>query len=570
MRAASDRQQNAVKGITNLLTIIDQANANRNQAQSDIKTYTQAYNDAITNQRAAQNDILAAETRVSQIVSAINNLTNTISDLTNKINQAVAARDALTKQKTTTLAKITDLEGQRAALGDKLKGLDTELANSVQKLSDQKTQCSSINDAVNGKQAELSARQSDLAAANAARSGAVADINTKQDIVDDLRRKLQQAEKNLVDAKNKLSGLDDTIARLPAVIAGLQNELAALQAKAKSCGDEVTRLQGLIDALKGNKYPDVTKQIGDLDSQISNARTTVSEIDAQLAASQGPLEDLKAKLAQAQQDLSFIRSQKSDADNALRLAYQRGNDANNRVAFAKQNLDAVIKRFQDESKIASNANLNLERARAEEALARQGLEDLIAHYSNALPYAIVPNGNGVGSGTPYGNNPAGSALGPVRNNGNGAPGSFRVPSWTNYLSSAYGAGVSPAYPGSVTDLYPFNFLSRTSGNQYANTGVTNSGLRGGERNEGAGGCFGKYAGQGEHSTTGVVVAVRTDGFDLKDNEGKVHPVNVKPCTKLNANKPDYILETGHQAVAKGYPVQGLDLAIDASQVTCLQ
>lgn len=320
----------------------------------------------------------------------------------------------------------------------------------------------------------------------------------------------------------------------------------------------------MIDGLKGNKYPEITKQIADLDGKISAARTTVSDIDAQLAASLGPLEELKAKLAQAQQDLVFIRSQKTDADNALRLAYQRGNDANNRVAYAKQNLDAVIKRFQDESKILSDANLNLERARAEEALARSALDEFVARYSKALPYAIVPNGNGVGAGTPLGNNPAGSALGPIRTGGNGAPGSFKVSSWNNYLSSAYGAGVSPAVIGSVTELFPFNFLSTTSGNQSANTGVLNAyqGL--------AGGCFGKYAGQGERVTTGVVVAVRATGFDLKDKEGQVRTVNVAPCTKLNANKPDYILETGHTAVAKGYEVQGATWTIDASQVTCVQ
>lgn len=42
LRAASERQQNAIKGITNLLRIIDQANANRNKAQGDIQTFTQA------------------------------------------------------------------------------------------------------------------------------------------------------------------------------------------------------------------------------------------------------------------------------------------------------------------------------------------------------------------------------------------------------------------------------------------------------------------------------------------------------------------------------------------------
>ena len=99
-----------------------------------------------------------------------------------------------------------------------------------------------------------------------------------------------------------------------------------------------------------------------------------------IAATQGPLADWRAKLAQAQDDLVFVRSQKTESDSNLRIAYQRGNDANNRVAYAKQNIDAVIKRFQDESKIVSDATLNLERARAEEALAKQGLDEFIAHY----------------------------------------------------------------------------------------------------------------------------------------------------------------------------------------------
>ena len=58
LRAASERHQNAIKGITNLLSIIDQARANKDKAQNDIQTYTQAYNDAVNAQRNAQNDII--------------------------------------------------------------------------------------------------------------------------------------------------------------------------------------------------------------------------------------------------------------------------------------------------------------------------------------------------------------------------------------------------------------------------------------------------------------------------------------------------------------------------------
>ena len=570
LRAASERHQNAIKGITNLLKIIDQARANKDKAQSDIQTYTQAYNDAVTAQRAAQNDIIAAETRVSQIVSAINSLTATVDDLRNKIAQAVAARDALNRERTTATANIANLEGAKAGLLEKLKGLDSDLAANVQNLSNKNAECGAAQDAVNAKQRELHTQQKILDETNAARPGAVADVATKAGIVDDLRRRLQDAEKELADAKIRLAEIDALRLSLPVKIAGLQKELADLLAKAKACADEVARIQAIIDNLKGSKYPDLTNQIADLDNKIGGFRTRVSEIDAQLAASQGPLEDLRAKLAQAQEDLAFVKSQKSDADNALRLAYQRGNDANNRVAFARQNLDAVIKRFQDESKIVSDATLNLERARSEEALSRLGLEELIAHYSDALPYAIVPNGNGVGAGTPNGNNPAGSPLGPISLNGNGAPGSFRVNSWTNYLSTAYGAGVNPAFTGSVTELFPFNFLSTAVGLNVNNAyhGIRGEGREEGRGNVTGGGCGGQ--GVGARVTTGTVVSVRSTSFDVRQQDGQVFTVNVAPCTQLNANRADYILETGHQAVVKGVQPVGKPLTLDASQVTCLR
>lgn len=135
LRAASERHQNAIKGITNLLKIIDQAKANKDKAQNDILTYTQAYNDAVAAQRGAQNDIMAAETKVSQISSAINSLTATVDDLRNKIAQAAAQRDALTKEKSTIINNITDLEGAKAGVLEKLKGLDAEVAAKIQELS---------------------------------------------------------------------------------------------------------------------------------------------------------------------------------------------------------------------------------------------------------------------------------------------------------------------------------------------------------------------------------------------------------------------------------------------------
>lgn len=153
--------------------------------------------------------------------------------------------------------------------------------------------------------------------------------------------------------------------------------------------------------------------------------------------------------------------------------------------------------------------MNLERARAEEALARLALEELIAHYSDALPYSIVPNGNGqTNAGTPYGNNPSGSALGPVRTDGNGAPGSFKITSWTHYLSQAFGAGVQPAYRGSVTELFPFNFFSEVDGDMVNNNYESQGGSQGG--------CGGNGP---MRVATGQVVHVGEDSFKVRLENG---------------------------------------------------
>ena len=71
LKAASERHQNAIKGITNLLTIIDQAKANRHYIRNQMEVYAKAYSDALLAQKRTQNEIITIETRKTQIVSAI-------------------------------------------------------------------------------------------------------------------------------------------------------------------------------------------------------------------------------------------------------------------------------------------------------------------------------------------------------------------------------------------------------------------------------------------------------------------------------------------------------------------
>lgn len=251
--------------------------------------------------------------------------------------------------------------------------------------------------------------------------------------------------------------------------------------------------------------------------------------------------------------------------------------------MAKQNLEAVIARYKQEQTNIDNGNMNLEKARAQEAIARQAQEELIAYYSNGLPYVIVPNGNGnTNPGTPAGNNPSGSPLGPVNQGGNGAPGSYTITNWVSYLSQAYGAGVSPAYTGSVTALYPFSFSSVVRGNNVynnirdASNSAGSSSLSSGSSSSSSSSSWSSWCGGSSTSspvnlpsvsTTGTVVAVRDTSFDMRLSDGSIVTVNVAPCTSLNSNTQNYQIRSGDVAVVKAW--QQSSSALNGQSVTCL-
>ena len=192
--------------------------------------------------------------------------------------------------------------------------------------------------------------------------------------------------------------------------------------------------------------------------------------------------------------------------------------------------------------------MNLERARAEEALARLALEEIIAHYSNALPYAIVPNGNGnTESGVPSGNNPSGSPLGPTDDSIRDT--SFPITSWVHYLSQAFGAGVHPKYTGVVHRLYSFDYLEEVNVRQSDRYGV----------------CGGNGP---VRATTGRVISMADRDFEVQLENGDTYTIDIGSCTQMNANVPNYKMAVGDEAIMKG--VQRQPGTMEASQVTCLR
>lgn len=400
--------------------------------------------------------------------------------------------------------------------------------------------------------------KADLASITERRRTAETDVDRKEDIVNDLRRKLEEAERDLADAEIKLSDIIADETRLPIIIQEVERRLLKLEDDLIDCQLDVDRIQQLIDGLEDDNLTDRVREIEEI---ILSKRTEVISLDQRIAALTEPYEKLKNELKRAEDDLVYLRSQITVAEENLRQAYINGNDANTAVQHARENLEAIDTRYQEEENIICEATLNLERARAEENLARLGLEELISHYSNALPYSIVPNGKlETEPGTPFGNNPSGSALGPLKREGDGAEGSFTINSWTHYLSQAFGSGVHPAFKDTVTKLFPFNFLSTVEGNKVTNSyGNLRNQMKGNEMCGGLGPVT---------SLTGRVLWVGKDSFKVRMNTGEEYYIDVNPCTEMNANVPHYSMSTGDETIFKG--VKHSAHSISASRVTCLR
>ena len=105
------------------------------------------------------------------------------------------------------------------------------------------------------------------------------------------------------------------------------------------------------------------------------------------------------------------------------------------------------------------------------------------------------------------------------------------------MSEAFGAGIHPAYPGSVNELFPFNFLSEVKGGKVRNTYGQ---LRGGCGGAGPIKAF-----------SGKVRTIRDNDFDVEVSSGEKYTVAIEPCTRMSSNKKNYELGLGNEVIVKG-------------------
>ena len=196
-----------------------------------------------------------------------------------------------------------------------------------------------------------------------------------------------------------------------------------------------------------------------------------------------------------------------------------------------------------------------------------------------MPFSIVPNGNGnTPAGSPAGNNPSGSPLGPVPDRNQIAPGSpVVVGDLNSYLSQAYGAGVDPTKPSTVTTLYPISGLTLQALTGQSSSGVFNpdgtfvtngfsSGANtpttlpassqtnviyagpnstgqygGGKIPAGFLSTFSCNSGNGLIQGQGRIVAVQPGQFVVNQPNGAQLTLKVAPCSNLNSVQQNFAI-----------------------------
>ena len=209
LRAASERHQNAVKAITNLITIIDQARANALYAKSSVEKYIQEYNAALVAQRKIQGEIVRLETESTQIQSALDGVIDLINQLTDELAALETKKAGYESEKKSLLEEIAGAEQIKAKLLIEIEKTNSKLAELMKQLAASKEKCQDLKGELDARTAEKKKYEEKFQNIEDLKAKAKTAIREKTGIVEDLRKQLIRAENDLSDAKITLTDLED-------------------------------------------------------------------------------------------------------------------------------------------------------------------------------------------------------------------------------------------------------------------------------------------------------------------------------------------------------------------------
>lgn len=277
LRASSERHQNAIKAITNLLTIIDQARANRNKAYSEITFYSNSYKEAQAVQRKTQDTIIAINTKVQQIISAINGLNKKIEDVSGAIADWKEQRASLVLRLSNMEKKLQEEIVNKNKIQAQLDAIYAEINAQKKLLNAAMANCDRIRAEIVKVQVEVKALDEKIKDLMVRIQTAETDLKNKEMAVVELEKKLQAAKVSRDQAAGLLRDLNSEKVTLTARFNQYNQKLADLQAELARCQAEVDRLMKIIADLEDNDYETLLKEVM---AKIELHQSHVDEINA--------------------------------------------------------------------------------------------------------------------------------------------------------------------------------------------------------------------------------------------------------------------------------------------------
>jgi predicted nucleic acid-binding Zn-ribbon protein len=562
-QAVFQRQINANKAVANLLSIIQQLTANVNGVQADIPSATQAVNQAIADQRTAQQKVVAAENANKTLTSNVETVRTQITTLqTNlgKVNGDLANAqgpiDAAYTSKATTQANLDSITAR-------LSNYPAALDAAKQARRDALNNLDALRNKVNDLSGKIAAIQVDIDNSGPYVAAADADIANFDAQIAALLVQLDRLRQQRADAKNR-SDYFKTIN----VTGGAQIRL--LKGQIEGLNGQIAAGQAALDAANAN-IDKISRDISDATNTIANLKAKLSEIEIAINNAQKNKDGLSAQSTTIVQSITYssttlnnLLSQVPAYNNALVQAYNDGNDANDRYNQLKGVLDALKSKYLDSLTQLNDAKSALEKARSEKEIADIAVNEQIKRQggSTVLPYSIPGTGDfGIGKKThthhtqgakagskgTAGTRP-GSYVGSGGATGVYAAGAGARPrelegDLTHYISNSLTAGVNAA------TLYPFT-------------------VRWGLKGHGEHGDFG--CGKSEsREESGTITTVSGGKVVAAGRNGEQHTLYIGGCTKLQANKPDYDFTIGDRIQWAGHNAGRQDKkAWNVERATC--
>jgi predicted nucleic acid-binding Zn-ribbon protein len=525
-----NQQTQVSQTIANLLEIIRQETANRQQAQTDVNTFTASLSTAVSSQQQISLTISQEEGKVKAIQSAISGASGQLDFLTTQINNvngqiytAKANGLALTQQLSVSLNNQNGIKAQITTTTNTITSITASLQSQSQTCSQAnqavlilKGNITSLQNSIAGIDQRVAGIDSDIAGFNA-------QITALQQQINALNGKIAQSNSD----KQALISLNYTV---PQQVANINAQIAAQQANCQNTYSSA-------DLTAANS------QLTTLQQQLTNAANQGDGISANITAVKGQLTDLlnqntnlQQQISKTQADINTLKQQLPTEQAVLSKLYLQGNQALQLVQTTNSSLLAAVARYQKESSALTAANLQLQQARTQQQQLSQQINLIIQENSAGLPFPSAPSACGLSK-----------QLAQVNS----------IDSISLFLSLAYGSGLDFSALSGFSGLKQlYNFASANGSNMRSN--CPDIILAGSAQNATA---------SGANSGVGTVSKVSGGNIVTVNTSQGAQTINLDNCTIRLANLPNYNVAVGDVLVWKG-PYNAASSSWTASQVTC--